>query len=105
MRKENSIMVVQGDILEVYFALENISVDTIDKVFFTCEKKGLQIECVYDAQAGEFALSLSSADTSDLLIGADGYDLTALLKDGNYFTLVYDGAFSVLEKKNKVSGV
>lgn len=105
MNTGNNILVVQGDILEVYFELENVPAETIEKVFFTCAEKELQVECPYDEQESGFCLRLPSAETDSLPTGVNGYDLTVRFKDENYFTLIYEGAFSVLEKRNKVSGV
>lgn len=102
---DNGITVIQGDILEVYFALENIPSDNIDKVFFTCKCKGIDAECEYSEEEDGYCLRLESEETRDLPAGVSTYDLTIRFTDGNDFTAVYNGAFSVLEKRNPVSEV
>lgn len=99
---ECNISVIQGDVLELYFIIENIDKEQIEQVFFTCNEKGIQVELEYSEDEQGYALRLESADTSELEVGLSSYDLTLKFADEGYFTAVYEGIFDVLPKKNKV---
>lgn len=103
--KENGITVIAGDILEVYFLLENIDNEQVENVIFSCADKGIEVVCAYSEEEKGFCLRLESEDTAALECGLVTYDLTIKYPDGNYFTAVYENALNVLPKRNKVSEV
>ena len=100
-----TISCIAGDVLEVYFTLENIDNEQIEEVIFSCSDRGLEISCLYDEDEDAYAMRLGSAETALLTSGISNYDLTIQFVDGNYFTAVYNNAFQILPKGNKLSGV
>lgn len=103
--KENGITLIAGDILEVYFVLENIDHEQVEEVIFTCADKGIQNVCEYSEEDDGFCLRLDSEETRELECGMATYDLTIRYADGNDFTAVYENALNILPKRNKVSEV
>ena len=102
--ENNNLSVIQGDILEVYFVLENISSEEISKVVFSCAEQDLEAECDYSASQEGYGLRLESDVTKDLKPCQSRYDLTVRFADGNDLTVVYEGVFAVLEKRDAIRG-
>lgn len=101
--KSNNLLLIAGDILEVYFSFENIDVSSIEEVIFICAEKQIEATLEYSSTEQAYALRLESEDTADIEPGIASYDLTIKFADGNYFTAVYENALNVLPKNNRLS--
>lgn len=104
-KNNGTISCVAGDVLEVYFTLENIDAEQIEEVIFSCSERSLEVSCHFIDDEGGYAMRLDSVETALLTSGISDYDLTVKFVDGNYFTAMYNNAFQILPKGNKLSGV
>ena len=93
------IMVVQGDILEVYFQFTGIETAAVEKVYFVSKKSGIEVECSYVEEAG-YCLRLTSEMTEGLAPRICSYDLIVKLSGGNTLTAIRQSLFAVLKKRN-----
>jgi hypothetical protein len=100
--QKKNIRVIRGDILEVYFEIIGIEPEGIKDVYFTAARQGFSVKLPYSQENEGYCLRFGS-DVTELLSHCIGsYDLTVELIDGNKMTLISDGAFDVLKKRNKI---
>lgn len=112
--KSIDIMFVQGDILEVTFEVPNIPKEAISKMYMNTKGLNLSVECPYVEKentetetetdettvSGGYVLRLESETTAALPTVIASYELVAELADGNYLTLIREGLFAVLKRRN-----
>lgn len=110
--KSIDIMFVQGDILEVTFEVLNIPKEAISKMYVNIKGLNLSVECPYVEKeaaeteteeptvSGGYMLRLESENTATFPTVIASYDLVAALSDGNYLTLIREGLFAVLKRRN-----
>ncbi len=98
--KRRDIMVVQGDVLEVYFELEGIAPEIVQNVYFTSKRAELSVACPYSKLHNGYCLRLGSECTGHMRPIVCNYDVTVELIDGNKLTVLYECCFAVLKKKN-----
>lgn len=98
--KRRDVMVIQGDVIEVYFELVGIEPEIVKNVYFSSEKANLNFSCPYSTIKDAYCLRLSSECTGHLHPIICSYDLTVELVDGNRMTVLHECPFAVLKKRN-----
>ena len=98
--KRRNVMVIQGDVLEVYFELIGISPDIVKQVYFSSERAQLTFICPYSKLHDAYCLRLPSECTAHLTPNICSYDLTVEFIDGNKMTVLHECCFAVLKKRN-----
>lgn len=96
------IVTINGDTLEVYFVIEEVEPDVIDKIYFSSESLGIYSELPYADYMAGYCLRLTEEVTSDFRPGFYYYDLTAELEGGSRLTLIHNGFLTILKKRNCV---
>lgn len=99
--KSKSIRVIRGDILEVYFEIEGIAPEIIKRVCFRNDTVNLYTELPYSQIHEAYCLRIESECTDHFPPSFGSYDLTVELIDGNILTVVHEGEFTVLKKRNE----
>lgn len=96
------IVVVRGDILQIYFDIDGIDPSIINTVHFSCQKQSLDVILARSKFNVGYWLNLSSKQTEDLIPCSGKYDLTVEFKGGERLTILRNVPFIVLEKSNKL---
>lgn len=99
----NEIRFVKGDLLEIYFAIEDLEVEYIAKVYFSCVGAKILCELPYSEEQESFCLRFPSKISEEVKPGFYTYDLTLELVDGSNLTVLHNEDFVVLKKKNTLS--
>lgn len=98
--KRRDVMVIQGDVLEVYFELVGIAPEIVKNVYFSSEKANLSFPCPYSTIYDAYCLRLGSECTGHIHPIICSYDLTVEFIDGNRMTVLHECCFAVLKKRN-----
>ena len=101
--KENEIKFVKGDVIEIYFAVEDLPVEYIAKVYFSCFGAKILCDLPYSEEQEAFCLRFPSKISEEVKPGFYTYDVTLELVDGSKITLLHNEDFVVLKKKNTIS--
>lgn len=100
---ENNIIVICGDILEVYFEVEGLDVEAVQRVLFKSDTAQICAELPYSNLEKAYCLRLSSETTKDFKPSFGSYDLTVELINGNIITVAHNCGFAILKKRNSQS--
>lgn len=98
--KKRDVMVIQGDVLEVYFELNGIDSSIVKNVYFTSEKANLNLVLPYSQEHKAYCLRLVSSCTAHINPVICNYDLTVEFVDGNRITVLHECCFAILKKRN-----
>lgn len=98
--KRKDVMVIKGDVLEVYFELNGITPDVIKNVQFKSDTAQLYVDLVYSNLHNAYCLRLNSDFTDCLSPSIGNYDLVVEFIDGNKITVAHECGFAVLKKRN-----
>ncbi len=96
----NEIRFIRGDLLEIYFAVEDLEVEYIAKAYFSCIGAKILCELPYSEEQEAFCLRFPSKVSEEVKPGFYTYDLTLELVDGSKITLLHNEDFIVLKKRN-----
>jgi hypothetical protein len=99
-KRNTDLELVQGDTFLLNVTLENVDLDQIEKVYFSCKELCLCKEFVRNGDV--FELEISCDETCNLNKTICCYDITAVLAGNKVKTVEYRGTIQVLEKTNKV---
>lgn len=97
---EHKITLVKGDTLSLNITINDIDIELIDKVYFTCEKQGINKQLNYIDN--QFNLSISPETTILFYDMICDYDITIIFKNGETMTTIYRSSFIVLPKTNSL---
>lgn len=100
---DNAIRVIKGDVLEVYFVVDDVEVEYIERVIFSSITAKILCDLPYSEEQGAFCLRFTSKMSNLLPPGFYTYDLTLELKGGTTLTLMHGEEFTVFKKKNSLS--
>lgn len=100
---ENEIKFIKGDVLEIYFAVEDLEVEYIAQVYFSCIGAKILCELPYSEEQEAFCLRFPSKISDEVKPGFYTYDVTLELVDGSKITLLHNEDFIVLKKRNTLS--
>lgn len=98
--KRKDLMVIRGDILEVYFELNGIDPDIVEKVMFQSDSALVYSELPYAELQKGYCLRLESDFTYNLKPSIGTYDLIVEFIDGNKITVAHECGFAILKKRN-----
>lgn len=101
--KCKDIIIFAGDVLEVYFDLPGIDTQAVKTLWFSSKDAGLCVECPFSEFRNAYCLRLASDVTSMILPRIASYDLTAEFIDGNQITVVSEGMFVILKRRNEMT--
>lgn len=99
---DNAIRVIKGDVLEVYFVIDDVEVEYIERVIFSSITAKILCDLPYSEEQEAFCLRFPSKMSSLLPAGFYTYDLTLELKGGTTLTLMHGEEFTVFKKKNSL---
>lgn len=99
---DNAIRVIKGDVLEVYFVVDDVEVEYIERVIFSSITAKILCDLPYSEEQGAFCLRFTSKMSNLLPPGFYTYDLTLELKGGTTLTLMHGEEFTVFKKKNSL---
>ena len=97
---DKNIVVIRGDVLEVYFEIEGVEPEAISHVYFRSSAADICVELPYSNLRKAYCLRLESATTDEFTPVIGSYDLVIELIDGNIITGVHEGGFTILKKRN-----
>lgn len=100
---DNAIRVIKGDVLEVYFVVDDVEVEYIERVIFSSITAKILCDLPYSDEQEAFCLRFTSKMSNLLPPGFYTYDLTLELKGGTTLTLMHGEEFTVFKKKNSLS--
>ncbi len=100
---DNAIRVIKGDVLEVYFVIDDVEIEYIERVIFSSITAKILCDLPYSEEQGAFCLRFTSKMSNLLSPGFYTYDLTLELKGGTTLTLMHGEEFTVFKKKNSLS--
>lgn len=100
---DNAIRVIKGDVLEVYFVVDDVEVEYIERVIFSSITAKILCDLPYSEEQEAFCLRFTSKMSNLLPAGFYTYDLTLELKGGTTITLMHGEEFTVFKKKNSLS--
>ena len=100
--KKRDIMVIQGDVLEMYFELNGIDPEIVKNVYFSSQKANLRFPLPYSPEHDAYCLRLVSSCTVHINPVICNYDLTIEFIDGNRMTVLHECCFAILKKRNFV---
>lgn len=100
---DNAIRVIKGDVLEVYFVVDDVEVEYIERVVFSSITAKILCDLPYSEEQEAFCLRFTSKMSNLLPPGFYTYDLTLELKGGTMLTLMHGEEFTVFKKKNSLS--
>lgn len=100
---DNAIRVIRGDVLEVYFVVDDIEPEYIERVIFSSITAKVLCDLPYSEEQEAFCLRFTSKMSNLLPAGFYTYDLTLELKGGTKLTLMHGEEFTVFKKKNSLS--
>lgn len=95
-----NIVVIRGDVLEVYFEIDGISPNVVRQVCFKSDAAQIYVELPYSKLREAYCLRLESEYTNMLKPTIGSYDLTVEFIDGNIITVAHEREFIVLKKRN-----
>lgn len=95
-----NIVVIRGDVLEVYFEIDGISPEVVRQVCFKSDAAQIYTELPYSRLREAYCLRLGSEFTNSLRPSIGSYDLTVEFIDGNIITVAHERGFVVLKKRN-----
>ena len=98
--KENEIKFIKGDVLEVYFIVDDMEAEYIERVVFSCIAAKILFDLPYSEEHEAYCLRFNSMISDAIPTGFYTYDLTMELKGGSRITLLHNEDFIVLKKKN-----
>lgn len=101
--KENEIRFIKGDVLEVYFVVDDIELEYISRVVFSCVAGKILCDLPYSEEQEAFCLRFNSQMSDAIQPGFYTYDLTLELAGGSRITLLHNEDFVVLKKKNTLN--
>lgn len=101
--KEYEIRFVKGDLVEVYFVVDDIDVTYISRVVFSCRNAKILCDLPYSEEHGSFCLRFNSKMSDAIAPGFYTYDLTLELVDGSKITLLHNEDCVVLKKNNSIN--
>lgn len=96
-----NLEIIQGDTFGLTIKLENVDLDTIEKVYFTCDT--LKISKEFERRDDAYYLEISCEETCNLNKIVCCYDITAFFVGNKVKTVEYRGTIRILEKVNKVN--
>lgn len=99
---KNDIIVIQGDTLKVNFCFCDIENNNIKEVLFTSNRANINLSLPYNEEEQGYILLLDCDTTEKMLSVICNYDLTIELADGTRKTMIHNGVFAVLKKRNKI---
>lgn len=99
---DNEIRVIQGDVLEVYFVVDDVEVELIERVIFSSITAKVLCDLPYSEEQEAFCLRFTSKMSNLLTPGFYTYDLTLEMKGGTKITLMHNEEFTVFKKKNSL---
>lgn len=99
---DNAIRVIKGDVLEVYFVVDDVEVEYIERVIFSSISPKILCDLPYSEEQEAFCLRFTSKMSNLLPAGFYTYDLTLELKGGTTLTLMHGEEFTVFKKKNSL---
>lgn len=99
---DNAIRVIKGDVLEVYFVVDDIETEYIERVIFSSITAKILCDLPYSEAQEAFCLRFTSKMSNLLPAGFYTYDLTLELKGGTTLTLMHGEEFTVFKKKNSL---
>lgn len=99
---DNAIRVIKGDVLEVYFVVDDVEVEYIERVIFSSISAKILCDLPYSEEQEAFCLRFTSKMSNLLPAGFYTYDLTLELKGGTTLTLMHGEEFTVFKKKNSL---
>lgn len=97
---EHKITLVKGDTLSLNITINDVDIELIDKVYFTCEKQGINKQLNYIEN--QFNLTIGPETTilfNDMICD---YDITIVFSNGETMTTIYRSSFIVLPKTNSL---
>lgn len=101
--KKRDVIVIQGDVLEMYFELTGIDPEIVKEVYFSSKVAELNFPLPYSEIEKAYCLRLPSSCTEHLFPTISGYDLTVEFIDGNRMTVLHNCLFAVLKKRNTIN--
>lgn len=101
--KCKDIIIFAGDILEVYFDLPGIDPGAVKELRFLSKDMGLCVVCTFSELRNAYCLRVPSEITSAIRPRISSYDLTAEFIDGNHITVVSEGMFVILKRRNDIT--
>lgn len=97
---DNAIRVIKGDVLEVYFVVDDVEVEYIERVIFSSISAKILCDLPYSEEQEAFCLRFTSKMSNLLPAGFYTYDLTLELKGGTTLTLMHGEEFTVFKKNS-----
>ncbi len=96
----NEIRFIRGDLLEIYFAVEDLEVEYIAKAYFSCIGAKILCELPYSEEQEAFCLRFPSKVSEEVKPGFYTYDLTLELVDGSKITLLHNEGYLISYAQN-----
>jgi len=93
------LSVIQGDALDVVVTIDNPYELSISKVQFVCQSLELEVELDPANIENTFMLYVAPEKTQSLWIGNWNFDIEVFLDSGERYTVIHDGRFEVIKKK------
>lgn len=100
---DNAIRVIKGDVLEVYFVVDDVEAEYIERVVFSSITAKILCDLPYSEEQEAFCLRFTSKMSNLLPPGFYTYDLTLEMKGGTKVTLMHGEEFTVFKKKNSLA--
>lgn len=96
------LTIIQGDTHNSTVTAES-GADLIEELWFTSKYLGIsqRLTKINDTQ---WLITFDTDFTCDCKVCHTSFDITAILKDNQVNTLVYEGKLCVLKKENKIDG-
>lgn len=102
--KDKNIIISQGDVLNVPFKLNGLTLATGDTIYFSVKQRlGDDVPVItyevnnIDFEANRFAVVIPTAIMETLNVGQYYYDITLVNEDGNKRTLNYPNKLIIKE--------
>lgn len=97
-----NINIIQGDTYTREVTLQNVDIELIKDIYFSCSALSLCKKLEYEEETKVFNLTFTSKETKELPKGIYNYDLTIEFVQETFKTVQYKSTITVLEKNNKV---
>lgn len=95
---EHKITLVKGDTLSLNITINDVDIELIDKVYFTCVQQNIRKELIL--QDNQFMLNIDPSQTALFKEVISDYDITIVFKNGETYTSIYRANLVVLPKVN-----
>ena len=100
----NNLSIIQGDTLDVTLSIDNPETLDIESVKFVCKSLDVEENFVPIVNEGaesddSWMMIIDANVTQNFRVGNYSYDITAVLDNGEVFTVVYHGNLEVLYKR------